>query len=58
MIERRKSELVKILMSGDLAGAREKVASLSTKDQHTGFVRVCVCGGGICVVLLRILAIL
>ena len=39
MIERRKSELVKILMSGDLAGAREKVASLSTKDQHTGFVQ-------------------
>ena len=39
MIERRKSELVKILMSGDLAGAREKVALLSTKNQQTGFVQ-------------------
>ena len=39
MLERQKSELVKILMSGDLAGAREKVALLSTKNQQTGFVQ-------------------
>ena len=39
MLESQKSDLLNILMSGDLSGARAKVAALSTEEQNTGFVQ-------------------